>query len=99
MKNLKFKMKTNIMSLKFRDIFSVSPVWGLVVATPIFLITLFLFRTSSGWQLRIILLTTAIYLGAALLHHKKDKSLTAEIVIEYILIVVLALVIIQGLLF
>lgn len=72
-------------------------IWILALSTPAFFVALFIFRFSSTIQFRIFTLAALVYLGVALLHHYKDKTLTLEIIIEYILIAVLALLILQGL--
>lgn len=49
--------------------------------------------------LKILLIGVLIYLLWALIHHKKDKSLTLAILLEYLLIAVLVLVLIFGVVF
>ncbi|KKR80446.1 MAG: hypothetical protein UU73_C0001G0216 [Candidatus Daviesbacteria bacterium GW2011_GWA1_41_61] len=66
---------------------------------PIFIFTLFAYRFSPQIQFQIFTLAAIIYVIVALVHHHKDKSLTLEIIIEYVLIAALALIILQGLLF
>lgn len=46
--------------------------------------------------LNILIIGILIYLGWALLHHKKDKSLTLLIIVEYLLTAVLVLILISG---
>ncbi|MCL5785014.1 MAG: hypothetical protein M1142_06720 [Patescibacteria group bacterium] len=72
-------------------------IWILAASTPLFIISLFVYRFSRVLQMRILGLAAVVYLGAALLHHYKDRTLTLEIAIEYILIAALALIILQGL--
>ena len=74
----------------------ISPVKVWIYSAPFFIFALFLFRSSSFWQLRILMIAAAAYLATALLHHHKDKTLTLEIMIEYILLAALALIIAQG---
>lgn len=68
-------------------------VWLLIFITPLLLTILVAFRNSSGTQFRILILAALLYLTATTFHHMKDKTLTFEILIEYILIAALALVI------
>lgn len=46
--------------------------------------------------LRILVVGILIYLLWALLHHKKDKSLTLEVILEYLLTAALSLILIFG---
>lgn len=48
---------------------------------------------------KILVIGVIIYLIWAILYHKKDKSLTLPIILEYLLTAVLALVLIMGVLF
>lgn len=72
--------------------------WILTISAPIFVLLLFLFRFSPTLQFQILVGAATLYLSSATLHHLKDKSLTLEITIEYVLITALALIILQGLL-
>lgn len=74
-----------------------NPVRAWIFATPLFIFALFFFRSSSFWQFRILMVAAVSYLLAAFLHHKNDKTMTLEIMIEYILIAALVLIIAQGL--
>ena len=49
--------------------------------------------------LNILLVGVLIYLGWALIHHKRDKSLTLEFLVEYLLTATLSLVLLTGVLF
>lgn len=68
-------------------------IWLLFFAAPLLTVALFIFRNSSGIQFKILILAALLYLAATTLHHMKDKTLTFEILIEYILIAALALII------
>lgn len=46
--------------------------------------------------LRILVVGILIYLLWAILHHKKDKSLTLEVLLEYLLTAALSLILIFG---
>lgn len=46
--------------------------------------------------LKILTIGVLIYIAWSLIHHKKDKSLTFPIFIEYVLTAVLVLVLISG---
>lgn len=46
--------------------------------------------------LEILLIGVLIYLIWAILHHKKDRSLTLTILFEYLLTAVLALILLLG---
>lgn len=46
--------------------------------------------------LTILLIFALLYLIWALLHHKKDKSLTLPIFLEYVLTATLALILLTG---
>ncbi len=47
----------------------------------------------------ILVIACLIYLVWALIYHKKDKSLTLEILVEYFLVVILVLVLLFGVIF
>ena len=47
-------------------------------------------------KINIVALTSIIYLSMALVHHYKDKTLTLEVIIEYVLIALLAIVVVSG---
>lgn len=71
---------------------------GMVPLSILFFILIYFFRNDSTLQYELVILAAVFYVSAALLHHHFDKSLTFEIVAEYILIAALALIILQGLL-
>ena len=54
---------------------------------------------SSLTPFKILIIGVLIYIVWSLIHHKKDKSLTFPIFIEYLLTAVLALVLITGVIF
>lgn len=72
-------------------------LWIFVATAPLFLFGLFAFPYSLEARFKILLIAALFYLALALMHHQKDKTLTFEIIIEYILIAALALVVLQGL--
>lgn len=72
-------------------------IWGFIVSIPFFLIALFWFRFAPTIQFIIFSIATCFYLIFALIHHFKQKTLILEIVIEYVLIAILALVVVQSL--
>ncbi len=76
----------------------ISPIWILIFSTPVFLGLLIIFRFSSERQMQIFIAASIVYVLTAILHHFQDKTLTMEIIIEYMLIAVLALLLLQGLL-
>jgi hypothetical protein len=47
-------------------------------------------------QIFILLISILVYLIWALIHHRRDKSLTLEVFIEYLLTGLLALVLLAG---
>lgn len=59
---------------------------------------IFVFQHQNQVQFELMVLATLLYLATALLHHHFDKSLTFEVVIEYILIALFALIVIGGIL-
>lgn len=76
----------------------ISPIWILILSTPIFIGLLIISRFSKNMQFQVLLVISVVYVSIAVLHHFQDKTLTMEIIIEYILIAVLALLLLQGLL-
>lgn len=67
---------------------------GFIVLSSLLLVLKF--QYSVNLQLRIIIVLILSYLIWAFLYHLHDKSLTKNIMIEYILTAALALVIITG---
>lgn len=49
--------------------------------------------------LKILLIGVLIYLLWALIHHKKDKSLTFSILVEYLLTALLSIILLTGVIF
>ncbi len=74
-------------------------MWIFILTVPIFVAILFFLRFSPTLQFEILVLASTLYLSVALLYHWRDKTLTAEVILEYALIAVLALIIFGGLLF
>lgn len=87
--------KFSILNFKFLKI---NVIWILILSIPIFMGLLIIFRFSPERQVQIFIVASIIYVLTAILHHFQDKTLTMEIIIEYILIAVLALLLLQGLL-
>jgi len=81
-----------------RTINNIKPIWIFILSTPLFVVSLIIFRFSSRLEFETLSLAVLTYLAAAFLHHLKEKTLNAEVVIEYILLAALALIIFQSLL-
>ncbi len=58
---------------------------------------LFVFRGQGLIEFEILTGAVILYIGWALIHHHFDKSLTVEVIIEYILIAALILIMSEGL--
>lgn len=54
------------------------------------------FQARSELQLQILIIVGLIYIIGAFIHHHFDKTLTLEVIIEYILIAILAISIVSG---
>lgn len=70
----------------------------LVLATGAAIFGVIRFQDMPLMQFQILVILSILYLGWALLHHNLDKSLTLEIIIEYVLTALLAMVILYGIL-
>ncbi len=66
----------------------------LPIAT-LFIVLMFMFRDSTRVQMEIVAIGALIYVGIAFIHHHLDKTLTFEVIVEYILIAALTLIILQ----
>lgn len=66
------------------------------LSAPIFAYLIYLNRHSGNRQLNILACFTLLYLILACLHHLKDKSLTLEVFLEYLLIAGLSLVVVHS---
>lgn len=71
--------------------------WVLFFSVPLFLIIFLRYRHSPYLIFLLLTLATLIYLLVSLLHHLKDKTIRTEVILEYFLIALLALIIFQGL--
>jgi hypothetical protein len=65
-------------------------------AAPVFVLFIYLFRYSPVLQFQVLSLSVMVYLLIALSHHHHTKTLSLEIIVEYILISGLTLIILQG---
>lgn len=83
--------------LKLTKLQKLNLTWILVIFTPVFITFLFVYRFFPQTQFQILTAASFLYLSTAILHHYKDKTLTLEIAIEYVLIAALALIVLQGL--
>lgn len=70
-----------------------------LLLAPLFVGAMVYFRHSREALIQLLFLAAIFYVIIALLHHHKDKSLTLEVMIEYILIAWLALILSSGILF
>lgn len=70
--------------------------WIFIALSPIFLFLIFTFQNSSQAQFKLLALAALVYFLVAIGHHLKDQSLKFEIVVEYFLIALLSLIILQG---
>ena len=62
----------------------------------ILIVLSFFYKDFNPYQYLIIFVAISLYLATSILHHYYDKSLTFEIILEYILIGALAFLIIFG---
>lgn len=70
--------------------------WILVFILTIFALLVVVFRFSKQSVFLLLLLAACIYFVIAIIHHIRDKTLKLEILLEYILIAVLSLIILQS---
>lgn len=84
------------LELRIESLEKIKPIQIVIVTAPLFILALFLFRHSSNIQFNFLMMAAVIYLGTAILHHRRDKTLTFEIIIEYVLIAALALLMVQS---
>ncbi len=73
-------------------------IWLFAFTMPFMVVLMFIFRFTPQIQFQLVTLAALFYLTVALLHHYKEKTLTKELMIEYVLMAALALIILQGLL-
>lgn len=66
------------------------------LSLPFLMLIVLGYKFSSKLIFLTVCLSAIIYLITAILHHIKDKSLKLEIIIEYFLIAILALIILQS---
>ena len=67
-----------------------------LVGSLIMIVLSFFYKNENIYQYEIIFVTVLLYLTSSIMHHHFDKSLTFEILLEYILIGALAFLIIFG---
>lgn len=61
-----------------------------------FLGIMFYFKSNPNIQIQIVISSAIIYVAMALFTHHYDKSLTFEIIVEYILLALLVVVLLSG---
>lgn len=71
----------------------------MILAAVLTIIGLLKFKNNTTFQIELLGILIVFYLTWATAHHWIDKSLTLEIVLEYVLIVGLTFVVLYGLLF
>ncbi len=62
----------------------------------VFLVIMFYFKEDPKIQIQIVVASAVLYVAMALAHHKFDKSLTFEIIVEYILLALLVVILLSG---
>lgn len=62
----------------------------------VFLVIMYYFKDNRKMQIQIVVVAAIIYVSLALIHHRLDKSLTPKTIIEYILLAVLIVILLQG---
>jgi len=67
----------------------------LVPVSVVLLGFLVVLRNQTRLQFEVMLGAALVYLGLSFAHHHNDKSLTIEVMLEYILIAALSLIILQ----
>lgn len=72
-------------------------VHALIPLGVIFIYLIFTDRGKSDMQLQLTILAIVSYFGISIVHHYFDKSLTFEIVFEYILMASLILILVISL--
>ncbi|MBI3485339.1 hypothetical protein HY025_00170 [Candidatus Daviesbacteria bacterium] len=82
--------------LIYKKIIKKSLVYFYFVLSILLLSLVVLLQNSPHLQIDIVMLSAIIYITIAMLHHYFDKSLTLEVIIEYILMAALVIIILQG---
>lgn len=81
-----------------RKLFKTNLISSIFLVISFILIVLsFFFSNNNSYQYQIIFLVVILYLASSIAHHHFDKSLTLEVILEYILIGALAFLIVFGL--
>lgn len=73
-------------------------MWFWIISVPFFIILLLIYRNFYLGQFMILTAATLLYLVFAIVYHLQDKTLRLEVVIEYVLLAILALIVFQDLL-
>lgn len=60
---------------------------------------MYYFRNYPLIKLQLVIAGVVLYIAIALLHHHKDKSLSWEVMVEYIMFALFVTVMVQGLIF
>ncbi len=79
-------------SLKIKDLLIY--IFFPIALALVFLI--FYYKYNPQVQYNLMILTLLTYLGLSLLYHKMDKSLTLQVVFEYILLGSLTVIVVLG---
>ena len=72
-------------------------MWVYIILAPVLFSMLLFFRNQQLVVFSIAVMAAIFYVTVALLHHHRDKTLTVEVTLEYVLTAVLAIVILQSL--
>ena len=67
----------------------------MVILSPVFLLGIYYFRSMPYLQMQVISMAAITYLSLAVIHHLKDKSLHMDLILEYVLIAILILVLVN----
>jgi hypothetical protein len=77
-------------------LYKFSPMWAFVTSVPFFLLLLYAVRNSSMSVLTVLSIVCIVYLTIALIHHYLDRTLHFEVIVEYVLLALLSLVVLQS---
>lgn len=72
-------------------------IWIFVFTVPLFIAGIIVSPYSPQLQFMLLTIASLIYFSLAMIHHHRNKSLKIEIIVEYFLIAMLCLIIVQSL--
>lgn len=84
------------LGFKIKNLIKMDLGYLMLLTAPFFILFVYLFRYSTFLQFEVLSLAALVYLIIGIAHHYHKRTLSLEIIVEYVLISGLVLIILQG---